>query len=130
MLMTETGYVFLVGRATQRVSLTSEFYYLSIYLCVCVYIMYIPTYLYVHTNTNTNTDTENCTRTLTIEHIHTHTNLYTRIYIYIYMCVCVCIKVKLTTLVEGDPKALFSIATTQKCSGGRYSINWFAPLYP
>ena len=27
------------------------------------------------------------------------------------VCVCVCIKIKLATLVEGDPKALFSIAT-------------------
>ena len=39
-------------------------------------------------------------------------------------------KVKLATLVEGDPKAAFSIATTQKCWGGRYSIPWIAPLYP
>ena len=31
-------------------------------------------------------------------------------------------------LVKGDPKALFSIATTQTCWGGRYSIPWIAPL--
>ena len=37
---------------------------------------------------------------------------------------------KLPTLVEGDPKALFSIATTLRCSGGRYSIPWIALLYP
>ena len=37
--------------------------------------------------------------------------------------------VKLETLVEGDPKALFPIATTPKCRGGRYSIPWIAPLY-
>ena len=50
------------------------------------------------------------------------------------MCVCVCvniyIKVKLATIVEGDPKAPFSIATTPRCRGGRYSIPWIAPLYP
>ena len=39
-------------------------------------------------------------------------------------------KVKLLTLVKGDPKAPFSIATTPKCSGGCYSIPWIAPLYP
>ena len=38
--------------------------------------------------------------------------------------------VKLATLVEGNPKALFSIATTPKCRGGRYSISWINPLYP
>ena len=31
-------------------------------------------------------------------------------------------KVKLATEVEGDQKALFSIATTPKCRGGRYSF--------
>ena len=36
----------------------------------------------------------------------------------------------LATLVEGDPKIPFSIATTQRCRGGRYSIPWIAPLYP
>ena len=30
--------------------------------------------------------------------------------------------VKLATIVEGDPKAPFSIATTPRCRGGRYSI--------
>ena len=39
-------------------------------------------------------------------------------------------KVKLATLVEGDPKASFSIATTPRCRGGCYSIPWIAPLYP
>ena len=37
---------------------------------------------------------------------------------------------KLATLVEGDPKAPFSIATTPKCREGRFSIFWIAPLYP
>ena len=39
-------------------------------------------------------------------------------------------KVKLTTLVEGDPKAPFSIATTLRCRGERNSIPWVAALYP
>ena len=38
-------------------------------------------------------------------------------------------KVKLVTLVEGDPKAPFSLATTRRCWGGHYSIPWIAPLY-
>ena len=37
---------------------------------------------------------------------------------------------KLATIVEGDPKAPFSIATKPRCRGGRYSIPWIAPLYP
>ena len=40
------------------------------------------------------------------------------------------VKVKLATIVEGDLKAPFSIATTPRCSGGRYSFPWIAPLYP
>ena len=53
------------------------------------------------------------------------------------MCVFICIytyahiyKVKLATLVEDDPKALFSIATAPRCREGCYSIPWIAPLYP
>ena len=34
------------------------------------------------------------------------------------------------TIVEGDPKAPFSIATTSRCTGWRYSFPWIAPLYP
>ena len=33
-------------------------------------------------------------------------------------------KVKLATVVEGDPKAPFSVATTPRCRGGRYSFPW------
>ena len=33
------------------------------------------------------------------------------------------------TLVEGDLKAPFSLATTPRWKGGRYSIPWIAPLY-
>ena len=43
--------------------------------------------------------------------------------------VCVCKKVKLVALVEGDPKAPFSIATTPRCRGGRYYNPWIVPLY-
>ena len=39
-------------------------------------------------------------------------------------------KVKLATIVEGNPKAPFSIATTPRCRGGRYSFPWIAQLYP
>ena len=38
-------------------------------------------------------------------------------------------KVKLATFVEGDQKAPFSIATTPKCRGERYSIPWMVPLH-
>ena len=56
--------------------------------------------------------------------------------VYIYACVrisarvCSIIsKVKLATVIEGDQKAPFSIATIQRCRGGRYSFPWIAPLY-
>ena len=39
-------------------------------------------------------------------------------------------KVKLATVVEGDQKASFSIASTQRCREGRYSFSWIAALYP
>ena len=35
----------------------------------------------------------------------------------------------LAILVEGDPKAPFSIATKPRCGGGRNSNSWFTPLY-
>ena len=38
--------------------------------------------------------------------------------------------VKLTTIIEGDPKAPFSIATTPRCWRGRYSFPRIDPLYP
>ena len=49
--------------------------------------------------------------------------MYIYIYIYIYIY-------KLATLVEGDPKGPFSIATTSSRRGGRYTIPWIAPNYP
>ena len=38
--------------------------------------------------------------------------------------------IKLVTIVEGHPKAPFSIATTPRCRGGRYYFPWIAPFYP
>ena len=40
------------------------------------------------------------------------------------------VRVKLTTYVEGDPKAPVSIATTLRCWEGCYSFPCIAPLYP
>ena len=40
------------------------------------------------------------------------------------------VKSKLATVVEGDPKAPFSIATTPKCREVCYSFPWITPLYP
>ena len=39
-------------------------------------------------------------------------------------------KVKLATIVEGNQKAPFSIATTPRCWGGHYSFPRIAPLHP
>ena len=36
---------------------------------------------------------------------------------------------KLATIVEGDPKTPFSIATTPRCRRGYYTISWVASLY-
>ena len=70
-----------------------------------------------------------------LNYFHNIWRLYIHIYIYIYIyvcvcvCVCVCVFVcvyihikKLATIVEGDLKAPFSIATTPRCRGGRYSF--------
>ena len=38
--------------------------------------------------------------------------------------------VKLATVVKGGQKAPFSITTTLRCRGGRYSFPWIALLYP
>ena len=48
----------------------------------------------------------------------------------IYIQQEILIIVKLPTVVEGDPKAPFPIATTLRCKKGHYSIPWIAPLYP
>ena len=39
-------------------------------------------------------------------------------------------KVKLVSVVEGDQKAPFSIATTPRCMGEHYPFPWIASLYP
>ena len=36
---------------------------------------------------------------------------------------------KLVTVIEGDQKAPFSIATTPRCKRGRYSFPEIAPVY-
>ena len=36
----------------------------------------------------------------------------------------------MATVVEGDPKAPFQIATTPSWKGVCYSFPWIAPLYP
>ena len=46
------------------------------------------------------------------------------IYIYIYIY-----KVKLATVIERDQESSFSIATTHRCRGGRYSIPRIALFY-
>ena len=51
----------------------------------------------------------------------THKQFIYKLYIYIYI-------VLLATVVEGSPKAPFSIATTPRSGGGRYSFPWIAPL--
>ena len=43
-----------------------------------------------------------------------------------YILIC---EVKLATVVEGDHKAPFSIATTPSCTGGRYSFPRIASLF-
>ena len=48
---------------------------------------------------------------------------------YTYSCNAIfCVFNKLATLVEDDPKAPFSIATTPRCWGGRYSFLWKVKL--
>ena len=54
---------------------------------------------------------------------HSAINIY--IYIYIYK-----VKVKFATVVEGDPKAPFSIATTPRCTGWCYSFPSIVHSYP
>ena len=61
---------------------------------------------------------------------------YIYIYIYIHslslslsLNIYIKSEVKLATIVEGEPKVPFSIATAPRCRGGRYSFLWIAPLY-
>ena len=62
-------------------------------------------------------------KTLPHTHVIQRNSLSMDDYIYIY------IYIKLATLVEGDPKASFSIAITPRCREGCYSFPWIAPLY-
>ena len=39
-------------------------------------------------------------------------------------------KVNLATVVEGDQKAPFSVASTPRCRGGCYTFPGISPLYP
>ena len=54
-------------------------------------------------------------------YIDTHKSFLLFIYIH---------EKKLATVVKGNQKSPFSIATTPMCKGGRYSFHWIAPLYP
>ena len=53
---------------------------------------------------------------------HTHTHIYIYIYIYIYISQLI--------IIEDDPKAHFSIATTPKSRDERNLFSWIAPLTP
>ena len=57
-------------------------------------------------------------------------NAYLGIYVHIYIYIYIYMKVKLVTVVEGDQKAPFSIATTPRYWGGHYSFPWIVSLYP
>ena len=61
------------------------------------------------------------TYTLSLSHTHTHTHTYIYVCVYIY---------KLETVEQGDLKGFFSIATTSKCRGGRYSFPGITPICP
>ena len=50
--------------------------------------------------------------------------IYIFIYIYIYMS-----KVKFATVVQGNPKASFSIDVILSCREGCYSFSWITPFY-
>ena len=55
------------------------------------------------------------------------------IYIYIYIIILrkkIIYKVVSKVIVKSNPKAPFSIASTPRCRGRRYSFPWSAPLYP
>ena len=76
---------------------------------------------------------------------HIYACKYAWVYMYVYVCLCiylhiyVCIHMcvyrffyLLATVVEGDPKVTFSIATTPTCRGRCYVSYWITPLtiYP
>ena len=55
-------------------------------------------------------------------HIVRFRSIFTFIYIYIYIHIYIKKKLKLVTIIEGNPKAPFSRATTPMCRGRRYSF--------
>ena len=59
---------------------------------------------------------------------HTQTHVNTRVYIYIYIYISK--QKKLATVVKGDSKAPFLIATIPKCLVGRYCIPRIDQFYP
>ena len=48
--------------------------------------------------------------------------MYVYIYIYIYIYMYVYIYIYYLTIVEGNPEAALSIATTRRCREGHYSL--------
>ena len=75
-----------------------------------------------------------CRFVLVVPLLHIHVRGSTGVHrlwdvcIYIYIYNDYIWKLKLEPVVEGDPKALFSIATTLRCRGGWYLFPWIAPL--
>ena len=61
-------------------------------------------------------------------HIQSHIRIVS-IYLYIHKYKSSKVKVNLATIVEGDQKAPFSIATTLRCRGGHYIFPCIAPFY-
>ena len=56
--------------------------------------------------------------------------IYICVCVYVCVCVCVCVCCKLAIMVEGKPKATFSIATTLGCREECHSFSWIAPIFP
>ena len=50
--------------------------------------------------------------------------------IYIYIYIYILISLIYYSIVKGNPKGPFSVATTLRCWGGCYSFPWIAPLNP
>ena len=61
--------------------------------------------------------------------IHIYT-IYLSLFLFSNVSIEMISKVKLATVVEGDQKAPFSIATTLKCREERYSFPRIATPYP
>ena len=55
-------------------------------------------------------------------YIYIYILIYMSVYLYIYIYIYTWSKVELATVVKGDLKGPFSIATTPRCKGGRYSF--------